>query len=289
VQLGKPQAKMSDLSEAEVIKIANNFLLNAPPGEFLEVVTDVRALLPNESILNKTAARTFREYNTEQMVIVEAPRHDHKLLITKYGEVADGEYLDPKGKQIVQYDHIRQAVSGAKPLSGNELSGALEPLRAAFEKEMFVYVGEHYPSGATTVYTSKDQQTVLACTSAARFNSNNFWNGRWRVVWTFNPSNNELSAHFKTVVHYYEDGNVQLNTDNKTKLKLAETGAPDVVAKAAVAAIKKAEASYHSSLEACYATMGDTTYKALRRALPITRQKIDWVKIRNYKIGNENK
>jgi len=279
---------MSDLAEAEVIKIANNFLLNAPPGEFLEVVTDVRALLPNESVINKTAARTFREYNTEQMVIVEAPRLDHKLLITKYGEVADGEYLDPKGKQIVLYDHIRQAVTGAKPI-GSELSGPLEGLRSAFEKELFDYVSQHYPSGATTVYAAKDGQSLIACTSAARFNSNNFWNGRWRVVWTFNPSSSELTAHFKIVVHYYEDGNVQLNTDTKLKVKVAETGAPDVVAKGAVAAIKKAEASYHAALEASYATMGDTTYKALRRALPITRQKIDWQKIRNYKIGNENK
>lgn len=30
---------MADVTEEEIIDIANNFLLNSPPGEFMEVVT----------------------------------------------------------------------------------------------------------------------------------------------------------------------------------------------------------------------------------------------------------
>jgi len=274
---------MSEVSEEEIIEIANNFLLNSPPGEFMEVVTDVRALLPKESMINESAPRTFREYNTEQMVQVESPGGQHKVLITKYGEVADGEYVDPKGNQVIVYDHIRQEVTGKRALASDDLDSSVEGLRKAFERAAFEYIEQHYPHGATTVY-GKDGQVII-CISSARFNSHNFWNGRWRSVWTF--SNAELTGHYKIVVHYYEDGNVQLNTDHTVKIPVPESGNPDAIATAALKAIAKAEQGYQQALDTSYQTMGDTTYKALRRALPITKTKIDWNKIKNYKIGGE--
>jgi capping protein alpha len=110
-------------------------------------------------------------------------------------------------------------------------------------------------------------------------------NGRWRVVWTYKDG--ELTGHYKIQVHYYEEGNVQLNTDTTLKVSITPEGSPDAIAQAAQKAVAKADLGYQQSLDASYATMGDTTFKALRRALPITRQKIDWNKIKNYKIGQD--
>jgi len=273
---------MGEPTTAELIDIANNFLLSSPPGEFMEVVTDVRALLPNESMINESAPRTFREYNTEQMVSVDSPGHQHKVLITKYGEVSDGEYLDPKGNQVISYDHIRQEVTGKRSVSG-ELDSSLESLRAAFEKAAFDYVQQHYPHGTTTVY-GRDGK-IIVCISSVKFNPSNYCNGRWRSVWTFQDG--ELVGRFKIVVHYYEDGNVQLNTDTTQKTTIAEGGSADKIADAAVKAITKVEQQFQQALDQSYTTMGDTTFKALRRALPITRSRIDWTKIKNFKLGGE--
>eukprot|EP01087_Luapelamoeba_hula_P008563 TRINITY_DN214_c0_g1_i1.p1 TRINITY_DN214_c0_g1~~TRINITY_DN214_c0_g1_i1.p1 ORF type:complete len:292 (+),score=60.95 TRINITY_DN214_c0_g1_i1:278-1153(+) len=280
-----------DVSKEEIVEIVTGFLLASPPGEFMEVVTDIRGLLSDESIINDTAPATFREYNTDQMLQVPSPGGNHKVLITKFGEVTPGEYLDPRGNQVVTFDHIRQEVTGSRAISG-ELDGSIEAFRSSFDDSVQRYVAEHYQNGTSTVYAKKEggKTVVTVCISSAKFNPNNFWNGRWRSVWTAkfsSPGQIELTARLRVNVHYYEDGNVQLTTDTPKSLTVNGGGDAKSAGDAVAKAIEKAEADYHSKLELSYNTMGDTTFKALRRVLPITRQKIDWTKIQNFKVGNE--
>jgi len=216
-------------------------------------------------------------------------------LITKHGELSfadcKGDYLDPRGNQVITYDHIKQEVIGSRTIDG-ELESDVEPFRAAFDDEAVKYVSEHYPHGATTVYGKQEdgKYKINVCISSSKFNPSNYWNGRWRSTWTvvFSPGGGNASIHGKIQVnvHYYEDGNVQLNTNTEKHLN-SPAGDPTATASGAIKAIIKAEQAFHSALDNSYTTMGDTTFKALRRALPITRTKIDWNKIRNYKVGQE--
>lgn len=59
------------------------------------------------------------------------------------------------------------------------------------------------------------------------------------------------------------------------------------MAEKAFKTIENLESDFQSALENNYRTMGTTTFKALRRTLPITRQKIDWDKIMQHKITQE--
>eukprot|EP01090_Pellita_catalonica_P013028 TRINITY_DN29_c0_g1_i2.p1 TRINITY_DN29_c0_g1~~TRINITY_DN29_c0_g1_i2.p1 ORF type:complete len:151 (-),score=43.04 TRINITY_DN29_c0_g1_i2:483-935(-) len=142
-----------EITTEEIIEIVTGFLLNSPPGEFMEVVTDVRGLLEDDSIINNSAPATFREYNTDQMLEVTAPA-GHKTLITKVGEVADGEFLDPKGKQVLTFDHIRQEVTGSRAAAG-EIDNDVESFRAAVQAEAEKYCEMHYQHGTVVTYGKK--------------------------------------------------------------------------------------------------------------------------------------
>jgi len=284
---------MSEISNDEIVEIVTGFLLNSPPGEFIEVVTDVRGLLPNESLLNSSAPATFKAYNTDQYLEVQAPGGSHKVLITQEGEINANEYLDPRGNQVIQFDHIRQEVTGSRAASASELDHDIEQFRAAFDTAAQAYVTEHYQSGAVTVYGKKEggQVVITICLSSYKFNPTNYWNGRWRSQWTCKfgtgGGNVTMNGQIRVNVHYYEDGNVQLTTDTSKQLTATGSGGAQGIATAALNAIKKCEQDFHGKLENSYNTLSDTTFKALRRILPVTKVKIDWPKINIYKVGSE--
>jgi len=278
-------------TDAEIIQICTGFLLSSPPGELMEVVTDVRGLLGNDAILNDSAPRTFREYNTEQMLQVKAPNGGHQVLITKYGEISPSEYLDPKGNSVVFFDHIKQEVTGSRPISG-ELDSTVESFRRAVDDAITAYAAEHYPNGAATVYGSHDSSShkITICISSSRFNSANFWNGRWRSAWTasYKPGGTvTLNGTIKLNVHYYEDGNVQLAGTFNKNASFSAPSDPKAFAEAVAKQLLKLEQDYHNSLEQSYSVMGETTFKALRRVLPITRQKMPWDKTQALRVGAE--
>jgi capping protein alpha len=194
-----------------------------------------------------------------------------------------------------RFDHLHLKASEFEPY--NEVDSLSEPWRASLEKELTSYVKIHYKDVACSIFGSSDQGlvTLVCCIEAHKFQPTNFWNARWRARWaiTFQPSivksDVELNGVIKVQVHYYEDGNVQLVSQKECQESVKVTDSPDSTAKSLVHAIEKAENDYQSAISENYQTMSETTFKALRRALPVTRSKIDWNKISSYKVGNELK
>jgi len=191
---------------------------------------------------------------------------------------------------VVSFDHIRQEVTGTRAANTDS---AVETVRGPIDQAAQAYCGEYYLNGACSTYGAKNGSdfTITVCISSAKFNPNNFWNGRWRSVWTLTfKSGGEVAikGNIRVNVHYYEDGNVQLRGE-VTKTAKCAGGDGATIGANAFKHISKIEADYQQALEQSYQTMGDTTFKALRRVLPITRMKIDWAKIKNFKLSMDAK
>lgn len=91
-----------------------------------------------------------------------------------------------------------------------------------------------------------------------------------------------VSGKILVDVHYYEDGNVALNTNKPINIAI-----PSISAESIISRIAAAERDYQEELNRAFVQMAEGAFKNLRRQLPITRQKVEWEKVGGYRLGQD--
>ncbi|KAJ2699957.1 F-actin-capping protein subunit alpha [Coemansia spiralis] len=272
------------MSSGSKLAKAAGLLLHSPPGEVDDVFNDIRGIVGDDEALQEHIEPVLAESNMQQFLIADVPERQSKVLLTPYNRVEGGRFLDPNTRTTFAFDNLHRVASDPQD-AGSGAVGEDEELRAAVQSELNEYVAAHYPSGAASAFAHEG--AVVCCVVSNRFSPTNFWNGSWRAVWSFNPATRQINGSAKIRVHYFEDGNVQLDTQSDFTADVPAAADTAALAKKAVAVIRGYEADFQQSIGDGYRQLADKTFKGLRRTLPVTRNRIDWDKIANYKLGGE--
>ncbi|XXG54319.1 hypothetical protein AAC387_Pa03g2231 [Persea americana] len=280
--------QQAELTSKQKQDIAKWFLTNSPPGEIHYIAKDIRSILSDEDAYNAAVSEAYPLYNKSHMICLELPNRTGDVLITAFGEIDEIEYLDPRTCQVATVNHVKQVCTNVRSATDEELpTSYIEEFRGALDAELVKYVAETYPKGSCSVYciSGKDVEgpganfELAAVISATRHSPQNFCNGSWRSIWNIEFKDDlqvvEFRGKLQVDAHYFEEGNVQLDANHECKDNTIFQS-PEDCAASITNMICHHENEYMASLEASYTNLPDTTFKDLRRKLPVTRTLFPW-------------
>lgn len=264
---------------ASQLATVSAFVEGAPPGELADVIADIKALTIEEPHLVSQLGSAFEKYNEEQFATVKLPGSSQRVIVSSHNSLGDGRYYDVESSSSFAFDHTTQKASGVQ---NHVLESKQSDLVKSLLKGLDTHVKEHYSDASYGVYPIEGDSKVAIVVVANKYSPSNFWNGRWRSLYIFSPSDSSLTGSLKVDVHYYEDGNVRLLTTKPISASVSSASASTIVREITVS-----EKKYQEEVNKGFSNLSEGAFKGLRRQLPITRQKIEWDKIAGYRLGQD--
>ncbi|KAH3670978.1 hypothetical protein OGAPHI_000689 [Ogataea philodendri] len=254
--------------------IVASMISDAPPGNNLNLVNDIKVLLNNEDSRKIIATNLEQFYLNKDFKLVKI-NDDQFVLVSKYNK-SGAKFYDPSLDLTFDYDFdalkVIDVETGRAPLSSQ---------LAKYNEQLAEYCSQHYPTfyKSVVVEDETDSDIFYFIIVDENLNDGNFYNGRWQSFYKYNSSTNELAGEIRVKIHYYEDGNIVLNSGTKVNEKAGAS---------VVDTIAKAENKYEIAVLNKFAKLNDDLFKNLRRQLPINRSKVRWGDaIGNYKLGQD--
>ena len=180
-------------------------------------------------------------------------------------KVEENNVEEEKVEYNVEEDKVQQDTPQVEENTQNNNANSQQPLNNINSDIKLIYVGNKY-------------------------SQSNYWSGKWKAQWDLNISKGELKGKIDIIVHYFENGNVQLHATHEPiiTVNINEYPKDENSIKKLINSIKESDKQYQVNLNDIYEhKLGNKVFKSLRRILPITREKVDWDKVVNYKLGSE--
>lgn len=270
------EEEYEEISNEEKLQIAQHFLLSSPPGQFHEVLSDVRKLLPDDLLGDPLATGMARAFNTKTCKVVDAPSGS-KVVINAAAEIDPTHYFDSKSGSVFALDHLSLKAT-EDTSTPNNLDQSHEEERLSLQDALDKYMANRYlPENCAAGAFSQDNKLVLSI-AGERPNLRNFWSGKWLSNWAvqLSPGEATLTGSIKVHAHYFEDGNVQLQTTKDIPQVVFPYTEPSELASQVVSHIDSVETDLQKGFEEMYGNMNEETFRAMRRIMPVKRTKMEW-------------
>lgn len=253
------------------LKVASYFIKNTPINEVKFALNDVKALLNDNNTFNAAMqAQMLHDYNVNHYVHVDLPGGS-KMLLTPYNEVNATSYYDPITQKAFQVDHLEKKVTAEV---GQQTPSGQDKFRAEVQTALNKYVEQYFKKDRCVGQVFINGNNLVVCISAINSNLASYWTGQWQSTYKLDlSSGRQLQAKLEANVHFFEDGNVQLNSsvEPKTHLDVNKGDAQSIVN-----AIQAIETEWQNNLDKMFIDIHEKTAKKLRLRLPITRTLFDW-------------
>ncbi|CAH2350020.1 F-actin-capping protein subunit alpha [[Candida] railenensis] len=256
-------------------KIVADLVSSAPPGELAGVAENLNIILDGEqtSLVN----HELEAHINESIAI-----YSDSYIVSKYNrDPSTSKYIDHVNKKLFNIDLATGKVIDVE--SYNDGGSVSYPSYfAGLVSKLEQYGEDHFPSSYAFTVIPGDNGQLDIIIVGQRLNNENFYTGQWKAHYKLSES--QLVGDIKLDIHYYEDGNVRLNFDERAEESLAGPASGSSI----VNAINKVESNATIKIMDQFNDLNQRSFKNLRRLLPVTRSKINWGKaIGNYRLGSD--
>ena len=248
------------MSGKDPSEIINDFLLNAPPGEYEQCSAALKAIVENDDLINNGRASTIKKWFEKECQPVEI---GGKLaIICEDACQDDGSYIDPLNSTTFHYDFDTHQVTPGSPIPTSEFVKSIQ-------LKLMDYIKGSYKDKCACGAYEKSNGTIVIILRGSHVSLKNFRSGH--VISRYEVNDNKITGKLSLLLHYFEDGNAFCENSAKLDKEIKPKNVDEIIKR-----IQQFENSWLSEFTDSIKTVGEECITKLRRKFPVSKTKINW-------------